>query len=119
MNIKGAIEKYVKNTCKYCKEAGASIGCSIKNCKTYYHFLCAVKYGCVVDNIKYISFCRSHRRGKVSRVDKNNYKCHFCHSKLDEDLMQRCKKCEQYYHVYCCFPILEKLEGNWLCKDCE
>ncbi|XP_066916047.1 PHD finger protein 6-like isoform X2 [Clytia hemisphaerica] len=34
-----------KILCKFCQQPGASVGCSLKTCRTSYHYLCGWKQG--------------------------------------------------------------------------
>jgi hypothetical protein len=114
---KGA-EKAKDSKCSVCNKKGAGLKCHIKTCKKPFHYSCALDEECLMDNQKYVTYCKKHSSGRVFNVDPDDY-CVACYSKMDSDLIVKCTKCSISYHVYCYEPKLtEKPVDSWECSKC-
>lgn len=60
-NLKKAVKRCNKLTCKFCKERGGGLGCFVKSCDATFHYLCAKLSNCLFVNTKFIVYCEQHR----------------------------------------------------------
>ncbi|XP_028677396.1 G2/M phase-specific E3 ubiquitin-protein ligase [Erpetoichthys calabaricus] len=61
-DIKKEIIRSSKLKCKICKKNGASVGCSVKECRKTFHFPCGIQKECIFQYTDlFPSFCWVHR----------------------------------------------------------
>jgi hypothetical protein len=114
-NVSKEVELAKKRKCSICKKAGAGIECKDNKCKEVYHFLCAYKEDYILDVEKYVSYCTKHIGRRTYNVDHDFKNCSGCYSKMDPDLMIKCKTCRKNYHVYCVEPKIPEISNEWQC----
>lgn len=49
LNVPKAVTRGRKINCKVCSGNGATLGCSVKSCRSSYHLHCALDKGCHLD----------------------------------------------------------------------
>eukprot|EP00111_Clytia_hemisphaerica_P018599 TCONS_00054997-protein len=68
-----------KILCKFCQQPGASVGCSLKTCRTSYHYLCGWKQGLqFVFHDCFDSFCKAHCSKQDLSALKDKTQEHLC-----------------------------------------
>ena len=107
--------------CNLCKRTGASISCYSNVCKLNYHFLCAKKDNCLLDNQQFTMNCSKHYDDRVYFNDLNSdIVCFKCKSGLDEEILLICSKCEVCIHTYCHIPKVDSIPTeDWFCYKCD
>lgn len=117
-NVEQGVEKAKDSKCCVCSKNGAGLRCHNKTCKKTFHYSCALSQECVLDNQKYVTYCKKHSSNRVFNVDPDDY-CTSCYSKMDSHLIVKCSKCNISYHVYCYEPkMTEKPVESWECSKC-
>ncbi|KAH3692520.1 hypothetical protein DPMN_194362 [Dreissena polymorpha] len=59
MNLAEAFSRGKQLRCDVCDKYGATVGCNTKGCKSNYHFMCARRSGCLLQEDKKV-FCQQH-----------------------------------------------------------
>jgi len=77
LNIMSAIRRGKNQNCSFCKQSGATIGCSVASCPMNYHPICALLANCIFKKIpddKYL-LCYHHAYEVIS--GKSTFHCIF------------------------------------------
>ncbi|KAL7035365.1 hypothetical protein ACKWTF_008340 [Chironomus riparius] len=95
--------------CRFCKQRGANLGCTIQTCRAAYHTKCAIENNIVFEfTSKYRTYCNKHKKIKQIDNKKLDSECGMCYDSLikkfpDAVLSPCCrnswfhKKCMQKY----------------------
>jgi hypothetical protein len=130
------VKRAKKLNCSYCGNKGAGLGCSKKNCRNTYHFLCAKSVKSHFNDQDYLIFCPDHldnvplselealKSINLNRDSETPYSlmvCQECKSGLDEDKLLICDSCDHGIHSYCNIPeipVIPKDDELFNCHFC-
>ncbi|KAJ8246367.1 hypothetical protein GJAV_G00266940 [Gymnothorax javanicus] len=63
--LEEAVRLAKETVCSKCHTVGATLGCLFKGCPNKYHYICAVKAGCVLDENNFSMKCTKHKNKTV------------------------------------------------------
>ncbi|KAK1160563.1 G2/M phase-specific E3 ubiquitin-protein ligase-like [Acipenser oxyrinchus oxyrinchus] len=108
-DIQKEINRSSKLACHFCKKRGASVGCSVKECRKSFHFPCGLKKECIFQFTEmFPSFCWIHRPVQSTAVSSRlsgPYSCTICLEFIEPALSYSVLKCP------CC-------NSSWFHRDC-
>eukprot|EP00241_Pyramimonas_parkeae_P003683 CAMPEP_0114244728 /NCGR_PEP_ID=MMETSP0058-20121206/11501_1 /TAXON_ID=36894 /ORGANISM="Pyramimonas parkeae, CCMP726" /LENGTH=660 /DNA_ID=CAMNT_0001357701 /DNA_START=349 /DNA_END=2328 /DNA_ORIENTATION=- len=72
--LASSVKRGKRLRCKYCKKLGGTIGCQVSSCLSTFHYACACKHGCRMDevvdpktnNLQYKLHCPKHLHSNTS-----------------------------------------------------
>nr|XP_033795664.1 G2/M phase-specific E3 ubiquitin-protein ligase-like isoform X2 [Geotrypetes seraphini]XP_033795665.1 G2/M phase-specific E3 ubiquitin-protein ligase-like isoform X2 [Geotrypetes seraphini] len=78
-DVRKEIARASKQTCSICMQKGASIGCSVKNCRKNFHFPCGLEKECMFQFFqKYGSYCWEHTPTQKVAPENKKAVCAIC-----------------------------------------
>lgn len=115
-----------QQSCFYCKERGANIGCCDKYCRRSFHFSCAKRNDCLFEFANtFRSFCHQHHKiKKPKEVHSKTDTCNICLDdmgpyKPTESIQSPCCSKTNWYHRKCLMQMAHSSGYFFKCPLCN
>lgn len=115
---------FIPQTCFYCKNKGASIGCCKRQCRRSFHLHCGMQNDCTVEFLKYKSFCHSHIMTQDANKHNNDDRCAICTQRMEDycpvnSVQFVCCENDKWYHKMCVRKMIFEARGEIKCPSCD